>query len=58
VAAVTGAPVWHALPHPCGSAWARRWQFNTLHARGRLGFGKRPTIYSPLDGQACADHDR
>lgn len=24
----------------------------------KLGFGKRPTIFSPLDGQACADHDR
>ena len=35
-----------------------RWQFNTLKARGKLGFGKRPTIYSVLDGQACADHDR
>ena len=33
-------------------------QFNTLRARDRIGFGKRPTIYSPLDGQACADHDR
>lgn len=35
-----------------------RWQFNTLKARGKLGFGKRPTIFSPIDGQACADHDR
>ena len=35
-----------------------RWQFNTLRARDKLGFGKRPTIYSVLDGQACADHDR
>ena len=35
-----------------------RWQFNTLNKRGKLGFGKRPTIYSPMDGQACADHDR
>ncbi len=35
-----------------------RWQFNTLRAREKLGFGKRPTIYSVLDGQACADHDR
>ena len=34
-----------------------RWQFNTLKARGHLGFGKRPTVYSILDGQACADHD-
>lgn len=35
-----------------------RWQFNTLKARDKIGFGKRPTIFSPLDGQACADHDR
>jgi len=35
-----------------------RWQFNTLRSRDKLGFGKRPTIYSVLDGQACADHDR
>ena len=24
----------------------------------RVKFGKRPTIYSVTDGQACADHDR
>jgi leucyl-tRNA synthetase len=35
-----------------------RWQFTTLKKNGRLGFGKRPTIFSPMDGQACADHDR
>jgi leucyl-tRNA synthetase len=35
-----------------------RWQFNTLKARNKIGFGKRPTVFSPLDGQACADHDR
>ena len=35
-----------------------RWQFNTLRARDKIGFGKRPTIFSPIDGQACADHDR
>lgn len=35
-----------------------RWQFNKLRAGDRIGFGKRPTIYSPIDGQACADHDR
>jgi hypothetical protein len=28
-----------------------RWQFNTLKARDRIGFGKRPTVFSPLDGQ-------
>jgi leucyl-tRNA synthetase len=35
-----------------------RWQFNTLRLRDKIAFGKRPTIYSPIDGQACADHDR
>lgn len=35
-----------------------RWHFNTLKKRNKLGFGKRPTVYSILDGQACADHDR
>ena len=35
-----------------------RWQFRLLKARDRLGFGKRPTVFSPMDGQACADHDR
>ena len=34
------------------------WQFRHLKEKGYLKFGKRPTIYSPLDGQACADHDR
>jgi leucyl-tRNA synthetase len=35
-----------------------RWQFNKLKAQGRILFGKRHTIYSPLDGQPCMDHDR
>jgi leucyl-tRNA synthetase len=37
-----------------------RWQFNTLrnHAKPKVKFGERYTIYSPLDGQACMDHDR
>lgn len=35
-----------------------RWQFNTLHKQGKVVFGKRYSIYSPLDGQPCADHDR
>lgn len=34
------------------------WQFNLLKARGYIKFGKRPSIYSPLDKQMCADHDR
>ena len=35
-----------------------RWQFNKLKALGKIRFGKRPSVYSPLDGQMCADHDR
>jgi leucyl-tRNA synthetase len=35
-----------------------RWQFQILRKRDKIGFGKRPTIFSPIDGQACADHDR
>ncbi|KAA8495692.1 Leucine--tRNA ligase, cytoplasmic [Porphyridium purpureum] len=35
-----------------------RWQFNLLRKLEKIKFGKRNTIYSPLDGQACADHDR
>lgn len=35
-----------------------RWQFNTLKAAEKVKFGKRYTIYSQLDGQPCADHDR
>ena len=37
-----------------------RWQFNQLRACSppKVLFGERYTIYSPLDGQACMDHDR
>uniref|UniRef100_A0A6U2REQ0 leucine--tRNA ligase n=1 Tax=Leptocylindrus danicus TaxID=163516 RepID=A0A6U2REQ0_9STRA len=35
-----------------------RWQFNTLRKKGKVLFGKRNNIYSLLDGQVCADHDR
>ena len=35
-----------------------RWQFNRLKEGGRLKFGKRANVFSPLDGQVCADHDR
>jgi len=35
-----------------------RWQFAKLKAGEKIGFGKRPTIFSELDGQACMDHDR
>jgi leucyl-tRNA synthetase len=35
-----------------------RWQFETLKAQGKVKFGKRYSVYSPMDGQPCADHDR
>lgn len=35
-----------------------RWQFGLLKERGKIKFGKRYCIYSPLDGQPCMDHDR
>ncbi|THW05095.1 leucyl-tRNA synthetase [Aureobasidium pullulans] len=35
-----------------------RWQMNRLKELGKIKFGKRFTVYSPKDGQACMDHDR
>ncbi|KAI9015178.1 hypothetical protein BC832DRAFT_194924 [Gaertneriomyces semiglobifer] len=37
-----------------------RWQFHKLkqHVQPKVKFGERYTIYSPLDGQPCMDHDR
>jgi leucyl-tRNA synthetase len=35
-----------------------RWQMQTLRAQGKIVKDKRHAIYSPLDGQPCADHDR
>eukprot|EP00933_Yihiella_yeosuensis_P032480 TRINITY_DN26070_c0_g1_i1.p1 TRINITY_DN26070_c0_g1~~TRINITY_DN26070_c0_g1_i1.p1 ORF type:complete len:1296 (-),score=364.48 TRINITY_DN26070_c0_g1_i1:195-4013(-) len=35
-----------------------RWQFRKLKDGDKIGFGKRPTIFSETDGQACMDHDR
>lgn len=35
-----------------------RWQFNILKNKDKVRFGKRYTIYSELDQQPCADHDR
>eukprot|EP00953_Heterococcus_sp_UTEX-ZZ885_P004973 3160-Heterococcus_DN1.PRE.8 len=35
-----------------------RWQFNTLKANDKVRFGKRANVFSVLDGQVCADHDR
>jgi leucyl-tRNA synthetase len=34
------------------------WQFRILKQCSYIDFGKRYTIYSPLDGQPCMDHDR
>jgi leucyl-tRNA synthetase len=35
-----------------------RWQFNRLKMGDRIKFGKRAAIYSAVDKQVCADHDR
>lgn len=35
-----------------------RWQFNTLRKKKVIEFGNRVSIFSPIDNQACADHDR
>ena len=35
-----------------------KWQMNRLKELGKIKFGKRYTVYSPKDGQACLDHDR
>lgn len=35
-----------------------RWQMRRLKALGKIQYGKRYTVYSPLDGQPCLDHDR
>jgi len=35
-----------------------RWQFETLRAKKKILFGKRNNVYSIVDGQVCADHDR
>lgn len=35
-----------------------RWQFNRLKEGGRVKYGKRANVYSALDKQVCADHDR
>eukprot|EP01062_Namystynia_karyoxenos_P008050 TRINITY_DN12845_c0_g1_i1.p1 TRINITY_DN12845_c0_g1~~TRINITY_DN12845_c0_g1_i1.p1 ORF type:complete len:1341 (+),score=475.78 TRINITY_DN12845_c0_g1_i1:172-4023(+) len=35
-----------------------QWQFRTLKRQDKIAFGKRPTVYSETDGQACMDHDR
>eukprot|EP00158_Paraphelidium_tribonemae_P008716 Partr_v1_DN28658_c3_g1_i2_m50387 putative Leucyl-trna synthetase len=35
-----------------------RWQFRKLKQLDKIKFGKRYTIFSPLDNQPCMDHDR
>eukprot|EP01101_Sappina_pedata_P004002 TRINITY_DN1637_c0_g1_i1.p1 TRINITY_DN1637_c0_g1~~TRINITY_DN1637_c0_g1_i1.p1 ORF type:complete len:1101 (+),score=504.92 TRINITY_DN1637_c0_g1_i1:162-3305(+) len=35
-----------------------KWQFETLYDLQKIKFGKRYTIWSPIDGQPCLDHDR
>lgn len=35
-----------------------RWQFLKLKENNCIDFGRRATIYSTIDKQACADHDR
>ncbi|XP_042478314.1 leucine--tRNA ligase, cytoplasmic [Macadamia integrifolia] len=35
-----------------------KWQMRKLWRMGKIVKDKRYTIYSPLDGQPCADHDR
>ncbi|TDH72962.1 hypothetical protein CCR75_007596 [Bremia lactucae] len=34
------------------------WQLNKLNEQKRIVRGKRPNVYSIVDGQSCADHDR
>jgi leucyl-tRNA synthetase len=35
-----------------------RWQFHVLRDKNKILFGKRNNVYSLVDGQVCADHDR
>lgn len=35
-----------------------RWQFNRLKQLNAIKYGKRYSIFSPLDNQPCMDHDR
>merc|ERR1719375_983020 len=35
-----------------------RWQFRKLKEKGYIRFGKRECVYSIIQGQPCADHDR
>ena len=35
-----------------------KWQFKILSDKNKLKFGKKPVIFSIVDNQPCADHDR
>jgi leucyl-tRNA synthetase len=35
-----------------------RWQFEVLREKNKILFGKRNNVFSLVDGQVCADHDR
>jgi leucyl-tRNA synthetase len=35
-----------------------QWQVNTMKANDKIFYGKKFTIFSELDNQPCADHDR
>lgn len=35
-----------------------RWQMHSLKEQGKIYYGKKYTIFSQLDNQPCADHDR
>ncbi len=35
-----------------------KWQYNRLREGNRIKFGKRANVFSIIDGQVCADHDR
>lgn len=35
-----------------------RWHFETLREKKKIAFGTRNSIFSPIDDQPCADHDR
>jgi leucyl-tRNA synthetase len=63
----------HLKKFGCGIDWRRsfittavnpyydafiRWQFETLRSKGKVLFGKRNNVFSLVDGQVCADHDR
>lgn len=52
------SPTVHCPPPSPPFAPTQRRGDTLLQAADKIAFGKRPTIYSPLDEQACMDHDR